>query len=529
VASLLDYLQDIFLALFIRDPQAVEKRKQLRSLYEKIRRVHPMYYRRATGQVLPQFAEAIEQLAGLLRPLREIFDKTLGHEDAKLAQRYADFMLVSRLPGHLQETYTALGFSSLRQRILSAPDPPGELAAVEGKVQELLQYLSGAELQGFEQEYTATQRLVSLCRHDLSHLLSLFGPRSADARTSYQPAVGEELLQELLDLYFILSGLELSPGVERNIGSLLERLARERAEEARKKLRTVFQKLYLLLDEHLRAGTVLVLIRLIQRDPHYVPQIMREEGPAIESFRNRWLITFQRSRDRVRWLLRENEVSEDLKALFAGADLLEIEGYPEGIDQALQQRELEGFVHFRPLRIMKSYILMHFERELRDLVKRLIVEGKFENRIFQNMLTNTFFGCEGVRDRIHEFEQALQSDGPQSARRLPKYLELLGQGKPVQSMLSTVLEGIESSSRRLVEEGANLFYNLCVILLEILNDARQKTPVQISNIKSLGGRRYPELLARLSSGYNNLFLFTRIMKNFTTIQQMSMSEAKPAY
>jgi len=59
--------------------------------------------------------------------------------------------------------------------------------------------------------------------------------------------------------------------------------------------------------------------------------------------------------------------------------------------------------------------------------------------------------------------------------------------------------------------------------LEILNDAKLKTPVQVNNIKSLSGRKSQEYLARLSYGYNNLFLFTKIMKNFTMIKQLNMA------
>jgi len=532
VASLFEYLQDVLLSVFVRDPQALERRRQLRSLQHKIQRAHPQYYRRASGQLLPAFGVAVAQLSAVLGPLREILDKTLSHPDSRLAQRYADYMLVSRLPEPLQGAYSLLGFSALKQRVLSAPEPAAELAAAEGEVQRLLDHLKGPELQDFERDYPATQRLVSLCQHDLSRLLALFGPRAgaeADEAAGYQPASGGEALPELLDLYFVLAGLQLSPGVERNLDSLLQRLTHGAAEEARSRLQRIFQKLRGLLEEKLQPGTLLLLVRLMQKDPHYVPQSMRDEAPAIEGFRNRWLMGFQRARDHIQWLLREHEVAEDLKGLFGEAELLEIEGYQEAVDQALQQHELIGFAHIRPLRSMKSYALMNFERGgLREIVKRLIVEGKFENRIFQNMLTNTFFGCEGVADRIREFEQTLQSDGPQSARRLPRYLELLAQDKPVMSILSAVLEGIQSTSAKLVEEGTNLFSNLCVVLLEVLNDAKQKNPALISNIKSLGGRRSQEQLARLAGGYNTLLLFTRIMRNFTHVRQADASTAAPA-
>ena len=75
-----------------------------------------------------------------------------------------------------------------------------------------------------------------------------------------------------------------------------------------------------------------------------------------------------------------------------------------------------------------------------------------------------------------------------------------------------------SNHGKLVEDGASLFHNLSVVLLEILNDAKQKNPAQISNIKSLGGRKSQEHLTRLADAQNYLGLFTRIMGAFTKTQ-----------
>jgi hypothetical protein len=222
--------------------------------------------------------------------------------------------------------------------------------------------------------------------------------------------------------------------------------------------------------------------------------------------------------------MRELAVGEDLKRLFPAGQPEQIQGYEEEIDQALQQRDFNGFMQIRPLRILKNYIRTHFYRELKDPLKRLIVEGKFENRIFQNMFTNTYFQCEAMEGKISRFEEELQGTGTQSMKKLPRYMELLDQGKPVHNMVATVLETIEKESKNLVEEGANSFYNLCVILLEIVNDAKQKTPAQVSNIKSMSGTKSQEYLARITHGYNNLYLFTKIMKNFTTIKQLTMAE-----
>ncbi len=49
MASVFEYLQDFFLALFSRNPEEAEKRRALRTLAEKLRLVQPPLYRRSGG------------------------------------------------------------------------------------------------------------------------------------------------------------------------------------------------------------------------------------------------------------------------------------------------------------------------------------------------------------------------------------------------------------------------------------------------------------------------------------------------
>ena len=527
MAGFFEYLQDIIIALFIRNPQELERRRALRALYDEVRKVRPLYYRRSNRQVLPNFGSSVLNLALVLRPLREVFEKTVSNPDHKLAQRYKDYLVTARLPEEHQNLYSSFSYASLKERVLKSSDPESELLKSSNELEELLRGLSTSEFHGFDNSYVILDRLITLSQHNFLPMLHLFDPalkslESADPE-ALQSVSEDAILQELLDFYFVLAGFDLSEDVEKNLGLLLERLSRDRSEEAKARLKKILLRLQKILLESLRTDTVLSLLRLIQEDPHFVPASIQEESSFLEAFRNRLQISYQRSKDRIQGQLRELAVAEDLKRLFPNGQPEEIEGYQEDVDQALQERDFDNFLQIRPLRILKNYIRSHFDKELKEALKRIIVEGKFENKIFQNMFTNTYFQCDGMLGKIIQFEEELQGSGTQSTKKLPKYIELLDQGKPVYNMLTTVLEAIEKDSRKLVDEGANCFYNLCVILLEILNDAKLKTPVQVGNIKSLPGRKSQEYLARISYGYNNLFLFTKIMKNFTTIKQLNMA------
>jgi hypothetical protein len=186
--------------------------------------------------------------------------------------------------------------------------------------------------------------------------------------------------------------------------------------------------------------------------------------------------------------------------------------------QELADREYQSFYRVKPLRILKSFLYSHFQKQLQEPLKRLLVEGTFANRVFENMLTNASYNCEGLLARIERFEEELKS-GPAATDKIRNYLRLHDQGKPMLPLVAKAVETIEQEARKLVDEGSASFYNLSVILEEALQDSGQKIPALIINVRSIAGRANKEYLLGLGSALEKLQLFIRIMRNFSEIRQ----------
>jgi hypothetical protein len=54
---------------------------------------------------------------------------------------------------------------------------------------------------------------------------------------------------------------------------------------------------------------------------------------------------------------------------------------------------------------------------------------------------------------------------------------------------------------------------------DLLEDARQKAPSLIGNVKEIAGRPNKDFLAGLAASHLNLQLFIKIMRNFTEIRE----------
>jgi hypothetical protein len=528
MASVFDYLQDLLFALFSRNPQEAEKRRALRPLLDRLRQVQPRPYRRSSGHLLPAFGYSLLQLAYLLAPMADLFNRTLYGEDARMAERYRQQLAVFRLPEAKAGRLADFAFEAMRARALASDGPMKELDLIGEEFEQLLSAFAGPEFEDFDKDYAATDRLASLCRHDLSNFFDLFDPGFNPAqktrKPSFQPVPGKKALQELLDLYFVLAGVAFSEGVESNLNILLARLERDRAAGGKERVRTILSRLDKLLGRELSPELLLTLIRVIQEDPAANPRVLSEEVPCLMAVKEELQAAFQKDRERVQREINEKSIGGDLETLLSGAEPLEVPGYNEAIGRELSFRGFDTFLRVKPLSILKSFLLAHFERGLKDRLKRLLVEGTFANRIFENMFSNAFYGCEGLLPRMRLLEDALQS-GPLAAEKLARFLQLHDQGKPVAPLISKTVEALEQDVRRLVDEGASSFYNLSVIMGETLQDARQQAPALISNVKAIGGRANKEFLAGLASGLTSLQLFIKIMRNFTEIRQNPAASA----
>jgi hypothetical protein len=522
MASFFEYLQELFLTLFSPNPEEAEKRRSLRALHDRLRQMQPPCYRRSGNMLLPALGFSFLQLAYLLAPLAELFAKTIENEDTRLAERYREFLAVARLPEAQARLLPQFSLEAIRQKALTAASPMKELERIQKEFDQLMSAFSGPEFYSFDLDYTATERLAALARHNFTRLLSLFEPgfdlRQKQRKPQFQPVPGEKALKELLDVYFILAGIELSETVERNLFALLDRLEREHSEAGKERVHTIFGRLQKLVTLELAPEVLLTLIRVLRQDPKFTPETVKEEVAFLHTAQERLSFAFQHDQERVLWEINENAIGGDLKTLFSGAELLEVGGYMQALAQELADRDYQSFHRVKPLRILKSFLYSHFQKELKEPLKKLLIEGSFANRVFENMLTNASYNCEGLLARIERFEEELKS-GQAATDKIRNFLRLHDQGKPVLPLVAKAVETIEQEARKLVDEGSASLYNLSVILDEALQDARQKIPALIINVRSIAGRTNKEYLLNLGSALGELQLFIRIMRNFSEIRQ----------
>ncbi len=528
MAGLIERIKSIFDTLLIRDPKELQRRRELRKIHDYLKNLKPSYYKQSSGEVLPGFAVILLDFARILRPICELLGKTLANAEPKVSFLYKQYLIEKRLPEKESERIRMLTYENVKDRILKSPSPETELKIVGNEIQEIIKNLSSPQFNNFDLEYNQLNKLIALCKFDMEKILKLFDMKirlDSKQKPNFTPVMGEQVINELLDIYFILWNFNPELGVENNLSMLMERLSRVNTEEGKIKLHKLINRLKQLLKKHLSQSTILLLIRAIKQDPFFTPERDKEFHTFIEYYKRTLTDRYIQIRDRILRERRENAIAQDIEALFGKAELLAIKGYNEKQSEILMLENFPGFKFIKPLRIVKSFIVAKFEKNIREDVNKLLVEGYFENKFFQDSLSNVYHTCSQFLEKMSEFEDQINENSKFSITNLNKYLKVYSTGRKVEATITRMIESLDGEVLEFLEEIIGGFYKLASLLREVLNDYRQSTPTYISNLKVIGGVKNREYMGQLLNDYNDIIKLIRIMKNFTIIKP-SIEEAK---
>jgi hypothetical protein len=518
--GLLSRIKEWFARVFARDPEEARRKAELRRVYSILAEIHPPFYRPKQNIVLPGFANAILRFYYLVRPLAELARATIASADIKTSQRFFDYLIDCRLSDPDQERKRFFAYEGMSERVGAALKPDDEIESILREFQAFLRALEGLGSRAVNDDLYEVDRFIDLCRHDYERILGLFDPAASidDPRykPDFSPVAGEQALPEIVDFYYLTEGFVFSPPLKANVLRLVARRQAAAVDGDRKgKIDKLFSQLDAITSERLDKDILLCMIRSIRGEPFYTPPTPRERKDYLESYKRRLMLQFDKDRERMTRERHESAIAADIKSLFGDAEIAEIEGYDDENDSMIRRESPNGFALIKPLRLLKTFVSVVFDPMLKESVKRVLVEGYFDNKAYQNNLANVLYQCERAGARISEFEEQLRGNGRVSLASMRRYLEEMRRGKDIASFLTHFVDTVNDRARSIVEDEASLFAMLGEAIGELLADYRRSSPDLITNLHTFGGGRNREIMGQIQAGRDRIAILVKILRNFT--------------
>ncbi|MBN2736341.1 MAG: hypothetical protein JXR70_05125 [Spirochaetales bacterium] len=521
MASFWQNIKVIIFKIFKWDPEAATKRKLLAQIYRSLKTISPPFYKAQGNEVLPGFAKAVFTLFQNLLFLNEILSRTLYHSDSYTAQKFWDFLIEVHLSEDDRVKKADFTYQNIKEKISASSSTHNTLGDIQKRFNDYINLFTTSEFTVVNEHLNEISRLDALCRYHYLSLLSHFDPALAlnktPSKTNFKSIHGEDIINDLLDLYFILGKFNINKGIEKNFILIIERAMPAKSQMLKEKVNKIIQRLDKLLNRYLSPDNLLNLMKLIKSNPYFTANTDSENKNFIEKLITRKSNQFTRDMDQAKRQNNEETILKDLSELFEQDSLVEVKGYSRQESSYFVNSGLPPLNLVKPMAVVKTFLLSKYKDEARQAIKKLLFESFYESKDFQKVFTESYHQSESLFLKLEEFENSLITEEKGSIAMVTKYIQDQINGKKINVDLSSLVDKINKSAAKTLEDQVNTFHGLAQSLKSILEDARNKNPKLISNIKTIGGNRNSELIGQILQIQKDLYALIKIMKNFTVI------------
>lgn len=529
---LLVAIQDFLESIFSSSSPEYKKKHQLRILASQVRSTDPPLFR-DDGYLLPSFPSALLQIFQFLLPIREVLESTTASPDKRVSERYRDYLLELAMSQEQRATRKNLTLSERAKALIAQPLSPERV--IEDQAKQFSAFLKGLDNQTMRQAAHLLEKLDALadfCAFDFNSFFAFFDPafqahvgQSTTVDTpSFNPVEVVQIVPQLLDLYYLLSKVDLSQSL-CDVLSLLESKKTNQAlsDDIRNRTARIFQALIWLLQKKISPGTVLAIIRLVKEDPDYKPEQPQYQTDYLAMYKERLTDIFHSDSRKVLQEKQNSEIEQMVKNTFGDRELEQVKGYNETTNTLLGEFSVFSLEWIKPLQIIKTFARHYFEPHFKQVLRSVIVEGYFNNRTLQSSLSSAFYYCDSVCAKFNDFEALFDEKQPCSLKILTGYITEMEKGMDFEKPLQKMVENMNGHAKTFIQEAVTQYsevFNFSVIMME---DNKKPVPDYITNIrtlvastKNIDSYRY---LEQESGVFRN---FLEIMKKYAIVGTLSV-------
>ena len=530
--TILVFLQDFIESLFSSSSPEYKKKHQLKEFSIQLKSANPPLFRQ-DGFLLPSFPTTLFQVSHFLQPIRETLYNTVASQDKRTADKYRDYLLELALTNEQRAVRKTFTFAERSSAIVAEKTPVEKIIEEQGKqFSQFMKVLDSSSIRRAGLLLEKLDALSDFCQFDFNSFFSYFDPAfkahcgqdSTVESPSFHAVEVVEVIPVLLDLYYLLSRLDLSPAII-DIVSILDAKNNSEAlgEEVSARVHRIFQAVNFLLQNKLNKETILMIIRITKEDPDFLPEQPTITTNYVQQYKNR-ITEFFHSDSRK--LLKEqetNEIQTLIEATFGTRELEPIHGYNETTNTLLQEFTPFSLEWISPLEIIKTFAVHYFEPHFRQILRSVIVEGYFTNRSLQSSISSAYYYCESIPTKLEEFEHLFTDNQPCNVKILTGYLTELQKGLDFEKPLRKMVENMNALARNFVQQAVNQYMEIFNFSLMLLEDNKKSVPDFITNIRTLSGSTKNIESFSLLEKENGVFRnFLEIMKKYAIVGTLSV-------
>lgn len=518
--SLFQKLSEFFQSLFMSSNPEVKKRQGIRKLENELKEIAPHLYKNSLIQV--NFAEALRVLFENTKVIDNLLSETIHTTDKERNKHYEEQLLITGFNQEQQEILDSLSYENRKASALEAKSLNRHFEAEYRKLETLIKAMNEVEFIKIDLVLDKIKQLNDICKFQYLNTLRLFDPNfstNQNYNPDFQPLPPDLLETALLDLYYVISDMDISNSVFKALSALLviknHSIVNERQIAG---LKDNLKKIQGITKHILTKNVLTLMIRIAKKDLEYVPQKANYKSNARKRYAEYLEKKFIVDQDRLKTEIQDETIINEVNDLFNDTNLLTLKGYNQDLNNLLKHSTPCSFLWVFPMQILKTFISEYYEKHVKPLLNDIVIEGFFNNPVYKKDFSSTVFACNESLEKIKEFELLFDRSNDFNEANISGLIHDSHKDAAFESTLRGLVEKINKTAKNLIQSETNNIYSLYKLIKDIVVESKKPSSDVITNLKVLMiSSRNRDNSEKLDSQHSQWKVFLDIMKNYVII------------
>lgn len=519
--SFLQSLTDFFISLFGASSPEAKKRQEIKKIESELKEIRPVIYK--NDMVQPNFAEALRLLFENTAPIEEILNKTICTGDLQRNNRFIEQLLLTGFSPESQELIESFVYENQLKDAMASDSLAIYFDKKHKDLEVIIKQLNSPELLKIDNTINRLKQLHDIAKFSYVSALRLFDTsyNSLDPnyRPNFQPITPNLLEKSLLDLYYVCAEMELNTSMAKATLALFELLHnRPITENEKNRLILNFEKIQSILKKIITPEILTSLIRVAKTEKDYIPQKEKYTLSSRQKYAEYLEGRFIANENRLKIEIKDITINSEIKVLFPDIPIMTVHGYNEETNKLLQQNSAFSFNWIIPLSIIKTFITVYYNDNVKALLNDIVIEGFFNNPTYKSAFSSSVYSCNDSAERMEEFEKYFARGGQFDLALISSFIRDGHKDNDFVNKLKDLIETANTTAKQLIQTESTNFFDLYTKINDLLIDAKKPQADSISNLKMLmTSSRNRDGAALLEQQHGQWKIFLEIMKNYAII------------
>lgn len=520
--SFLQAITDFFELLFNKNSPEVQKKIQLKKCEKELSSIQPAIFK--NGKLLPNFAEAIRILYINTKPINELMYSTIAGPDIPRNRRYEAQLVMTGFTIENQKAVENLSYEGRKAQLDNTAMTISQIFDHQHKTMEkILHELGSQTFAKIDKDLNTLRQLADLTKFNFITILQIFDSNFISADMQYKPSFQDtpvaKVLNILEDLYYVLSGLNITNSTLNGLNALYSlKYGDSHSAVSEGPLAENLKKIAYVIRHIITPEALKQLIQYGKADFNYAPRTARYEDSARKHFMEMIQTKFKSDEQRIKTEMKDEKINDELSSLFGETKLLSLKGYNNTTNDKLLKNSQMTFAWIMPMQILKTFLSIFFTEPIRILLNNIVIEGFFNNSQYKTEFAADVYAALETFTNLEEFENSFGSGKANDVAMIDGYLRDGHNDPEFYKKLELMITNINSQANRLISREINSLNKLSKHIDGLITDSKKPTSEIISNLKVLMfSSRNKENTDILERQFPKWAIFFEIMKNYAII------------